>query len=96
MCKEINLRGRNPYCIKKFIQVKDNLYAVFTKFRDSDVYAPIRIIGEKDNIEAIDFDGGPFLSVGSKLEDYTTEEFKDFEIKSFFMVKNVGTFVEFK
>lgn len=30
---------------------------------------PYRIIGEKDNIRAVDPPGGPFIAIGSKIEN---------------------------
>lgn len=72
MVKIINLHGHCDYSATKklILDHEDNgvgTYSIESKWKDSGESAPLRVIGD---IEAIDFDGGPYLSLGSKVEDY--------------------------
>lgn len=59
--KDIELKSRygETHILK---HIKDNVYSPIC------INTYIRIIGDNP-IEAIDFDGGPFLSVGSKIKN---------------------------
>lgn len=63
----IHLSGRYGF-IHKLVPVGANLWHLEPDKKSAGTY---RLIGEyPNNIKAIDPEGGPFLSVGSKVNDY--------------------------
>lgn len=61
--EEIFLERRGGGAPHKLIQYRNNEYI----FSTAEEWMPIRIIGNKDDIRAIDSDGGPFIGVGSEV-----------------------------
>lgn len=62
----IKLKARYGYT-HTLSHIKDNLW-VFAP--DSKSCSTFRIIGNPPNVEAFDPEGGPFMSVGGKIENY--------------------------
>ena len=65
--EKIELKARYGYT-HSLNHLKDNLWVFQPDPKSTGIY---RIIGELGNIQALDPEGGPFLSVGDKIGNYT-------------------------
>ena len=56
---------------------KEGIYSIYTKWPDSEDLDDYIRVGYDDNknILYVDFDSGPFLSIGSSIDNYTIKEF---------------------
>ena len=61
--REIILKSRHRDIATKLCQISDSVYEVHT----NSMYTRIGY-GADDNIEYIDFEGGPFIGIGSNIE----------------------------
>lgn len=86
--KEIKLPNRDGADLK-LVNTKDNIWKFEVDSEHEFVLTYLRIIGKEfasnmedpNNWEALDPSGGPFLSIGDKLDDLTIKGFtKDFEL----------------
>lgn len=69
----ITLPARYGY-VHTLEHIGNNLWQFVPDLRSAGTY---RLIGEyPDNIEALDPEGGPFMSVGDVIEDYTIKSIR--------------------
>ena len=69
MCKKIKLPNRYGYDVNLIKTAKDKYRLEF-----SGVY---RIIGELNNIQAVDPDGGPYISINSLINNQKVEKIEE-------------------
>ena len=69
MCKKIKLPNRYGYDVNLIKITKDKYRLEF-----SGVY---RIIGELNNIQAVDPDGGPYISINSLINNQKVEKIEE-------------------
>lgn len=69
MCKKIKLPNRYGYDVNLIKITKDKYRLEF-----SGVY---RIIGELNNIQAVDPDGGPYISINSSINNQKVEKIEE-------------------
>lgn len=69
MCKKIKLPNRCGYDVNLIKTAKDKYRLEF-----SGVY---RIIGELNNIQAVDPDGGPYISINSLINNQKVEKIEE-------------------
>lgn len=82
--EEIYLERRGGGKPHKLFLYRDNKYV----FCVAENWMPIRIIGNHDDIKAIDAEGGPMISVGSVINGKT--------VNKIYGEKGVGYIVEFE
>ena len=69
MCKKIKLPNRYGYDVNLIKLTKDKYHLEF-----SGIY---RIIGELNNIQAVDPDGGPYISINSSINNQKVEKIEE-------------------
>ena len=69
MCKKIKLPNRYGYDVNLIKLTKDKYHLEF-----SGMY---RIIGELNNIQAVDPDGGPYISINSSINNQKVEKIEE-------------------
>ena len=69
MCKKIKLPNRYGYDVNLIKTTKDKHRLEF-----SGIY---RIIGELNNIQAVDPDGGPYISINSLINNQKVEKIEE-------------------
>lgn len=65
--RTIQLKARYEY-VHSLVHIGNDLWIIAFDPKSTGTY---RIIGEPGNIQALDPEGGPFLSVGDKINGYT-------------------------
>lgn len=83
--KEFILHGHSNACENRLILREDGYYDPVTKWRGTKEDSYIRVgYGDDKHIEFLDFEGGPLISIGYKLNN-------NYSIKDFVFDKSFNT-----